>query len=469
MVFTTNVTPQTQLNVRSSAQQVAPDTQEVTLTITVEAKDKDSTLFLAEVAQSGIFVIQGYSAEEQSILIGSFCPNTLYPFAREAISDLVSKGGFPPLLLQPLNFDAIYAQAVQERAARAQRRPAKRRPRQRPARRISTASRIAIVGAGSWGTALAVQFARAGHPAALWARDAAHVAAMQRERRNTRYLPDTAFPETARRHGGSRRGRRARPTTCSSPYRATRCARLLTALAGLPLRRLAWATKGFELDTGLLPYQVAGQLLPASLPTAVLSGPTFAREVGAGLPTAMTIASARRGLRAAPRRAHQQRNLSRLHLERRRRRRGRRRDEERLRDRRRHLRRPGLRREHAHRADCARPRRDDAAGARARRTQGDVHGPRGHGRPRAHVHGRPFAQPPLRARARRRREPQEALRSIGQVVEGYNGARAVQRVAEQHKVPMPIVEQVYRVLHEGADPRAAVAALMRRPISSELG
>jgi preprotein translocase subunit SecB len=119
MVFTTNVSPQTQLNVRSSAQQVAPDTQEVTLTITVEAKDKDSTLFLAEVAQSGIFLIQGYTAEEQSILVGSFCPNTLYPFAREAISELVSKGGFPPLLLQPLNFDAIYTQAVQERAARA--------------------------------------------------------------------------------------------------------------------------------------------------------------------------------------------------------------------------------------------------------------------------------------------------------------------------------------------------------------
>jgi preprotein translocase subunit SecB len=118
MVFTQNVSPQTQLNVRSSAQQVAPDTQEVTLTITVEAKDKDSTLFLAEVAQSGIFVIQGYSAEEQQILIGSFCPNTLYPFAREAISDLVTKGGFPQLLLQPLNFDAIFAQALQERQAR---------------------------------------------------------------------------------------------------------------------------------------------------------------------------------------------------------------------------------------------------------------------------------------------------------------------------------------------------------------
>jgi glycerol-3-phosphate dehydrogenase (NAD(P)+) len=63
----------------------------------------------------------------------------------------------------------------------------------------------------------------------------------------------------------------------------------------------------------------------------------------------------------------------------------------------------------------------------------------------------------------------DALREIGQVVEGYNGARAVHRVAVHHKVPMPIVDQVNKVLHEGADPRAAVAALMRRPISSELG
>ena len=117
-VFTQNVSPQTQLNVRSAAQQVAQDTHEVTLTITVEAKDKDSTLFLAEVAQAGIFVIQGYTADELHILLGSFCPNTLFPFAREAIADVVTKGGFPQLLLQPLNFDAIFAQALQERSAR---------------------------------------------------------------------------------------------------------------------------------------------------------------------------------------------------------------------------------------------------------------------------------------------------------------------------------------------------------------
>jgi preprotein translocase subunit SecB len=115
-VFTTNVAPQTQLNIRSSAQEVAPNTQEVTLTLTVEAKDKDTTLFLVEIAQAGIFSIQGYTADERAMLVGSFCPNTLYPFAREAIADVVTKGGFPQLLLQPINFDALYAQAMRERA-----------------------------------------------------------------------------------------------------------------------------------------------------------------------------------------------------------------------------------------------------------------------------------------------------------------------------------------------------------------
>jgi preprotein translocase subunit SecB len=115
-VFTTNVSPQTQLNIRSSAQDLAPNISEVTLTLTVEAKDKDTTLFLVEIAQAGIFQIQGYTPEEHSVLVGSFCPNTLYPFAREAIADVVGKGGFPQLLIQPINFDALYAQAMQDRA-----------------------------------------------------------------------------------------------------------------------------------------------------------------------------------------------------------------------------------------------------------------------------------------------------------------------------------------------------------------
>jgi preprotein translocase subunit SecB len=115
-IFTTNLAPQTQINIRSAAQEVAPNTQEVTLTLTLEAKDKDTTVFLIEVAQAGIFNIQGYTPEERAVLVGSFCPSTLYPYAREAISDVVAKGGFPQLLLQPINFDSLYSQAVQERA-----------------------------------------------------------------------------------------------------------------------------------------------------------------------------------------------------------------------------------------------------------------------------------------------------------------------------------------------------------------
>ena len=116
-VFTTNAAPQTQLNIRSAAREVAPDTQEVTLTLTVEAKGEDNTLFLIELVQAGVFLIQGYTEEEQQMLTGSYCPGSLYPFAREAIADIVARGGFPQLLLQPINFDALYAQAVRERAA----------------------------------------------------------------------------------------------------------------------------------------------------------------------------------------------------------------------------------------------------------------------------------------------------------------------------------------------------------------
>ena len=114
-VFANNVSPQTKLNIKSSASEVAPDTQEVTLTLTVEAVNEDKTLFMLEIEQAGLFRIQGYSAEEAKMLIGSYCPGTLYPFAREAISDVITRGGFPQLLLQPINFDALYAQALKDR------------------------------------------------------------------------------------------------------------------------------------------------------------------------------------------------------------------------------------------------------------------------------------------------------------------------------------------------------------------
>ena len=114
-IFSTDpLQPQTELNLKTSNRQVSADTQEVGLTVTVEAKMDDKTLFLVELQQAGIFQMNGYSAQEQRMLLGSFCPGTLYPYAREAVSELVAKGGFPQMLLQPINFDALYAQAQQQ-------------------------------------------------------------------------------------------------------------------------------------------------------------------------------------------------------------------------------------------------------------------------------------------------------------------------------------------------------------------
>lgn len=110
--------PQTNLNLRSSHNKVEGDNDlhEVVLTITVDAKENDTTLFLVEVQQSGLFAIAGYSGEELSAIIGSFCPNILFPYAREAIAAVIQKGGFPEFVLQPINFDALYMQSRQQAA-----------------------------------------------------------------------------------------------------------------------------------------------------------------------------------------------------------------------------------------------------------------------------------------------------------------------------------------------------------------
>jgi len=150
---------------------------------------------------------------------------------------------------------------------------------------------MAVIGAGSWGTALAIQLAREGHATYLWGRDPVEVQVMQGARRNLRYLPEAAFPESL--HVAADLGQalsRARDALVAVPSHAFRAT--LERLAPLLNRdtRIAWATKGFESATGLLPHQVALEVL-GQRPGAVLSGPTFAREVGAGLPTAMTVAS----------------------------------------------------------------------------------------------------------------------------------------------------------------------------------
>jgi preprotein translocase subunit SecB len=103
--------PKFQLNMNTSAEELSPDTREVLLTITVEAKQADATLYLVEVKQAGVFTITGTSTEDLKRLVGSFCPSVLFPYAREVISDLIVKGGFPNFLLPLVNFDALYAQA----------------------------------------------------------------------------------------------------------------------------------------------------------------------------------------------------------------------------------------------------------------------------------------------------------------------------------------------------------------------
>ena len=115
----TDWAPKTDLNLRSTHSAVSENTHEVVLAVTVEAKEDDKTMFLVELHQAGIFHLSGYSDDEMKALVGSFCPNILFPYAREAIASMISRGGFPEFVLQPINFDALYAQGVMQAEARA--------------------------------------------------------------------------------------------------------------------------------------------------------------------------------------------------------------------------------------------------------------------------------------------------------------------------------------------------------------
>lgn len=156
--------------------------------------------------------------------------------------------------------------------------------------------KLAFLGAGAWGTALAVAAARR-HEVLLWARDADQAAQMAAERRNSRYLPEAAWPEglsvTADFEAAARHGAQGL-TIVATPMAGLRGT--LQQLGGVA--RVAWLCKGFEAGTGLLGHEVAAQVLPG-VPAAVLSGPSFAQEVAAGLPTALVAASFDAALSAA--------------------------------------------------------------------------------------------------------------------------------------------------------------------------
>lgn len=292
---------------------------------------------------------------------------------------------------------------------------------------------------------------------------------MARERRNGRYLPGVDFPEAltvtallAEAIEGAAVVVLAVPSTA---FRAS-----LEALrdTGVVLNGLAWATKGFEQGTGLLPNEVVGDVLPPGVPTAVLSGPTFASEVGAGLPSAMTIASAsetfaRRLAEAMTSdlfRAYTSPDIIGVEV--------------------------GGATKNVYaigagisdglgfgansrvalitRSLAEMTRLGVALGARSETFMGLA----GMG---------DLVLTCTDDQSRNRRFGlalaagagiEQARDEIGQVVEGYYAARAVHEVAGRRGVDMPIVDHVYRVLYEGLDPRDAVATLMRRPIMSEI-
>jgi glycerol-3-phosphate dehydrogenase (NAD(P)+) len=292
---------------------------------------------------------------------------------------------------------------------------------------------------------------------------------MAREGRNTRYLPDAAFPDgLAIEPVLSRAVGHVEDLLIAVPSHGFRD--VLAELAPMlkPGMRVAWATKGFELDTGRLPHQVAAEVLGAAVPTAVLSGPTFAREVGAGLPTAMTVASRdesyalslARSLSGPNFRAYTSTDMvgvevggatknvlaigagisdglgfganTRVAL--------------------------------ITRGLAEMMRLGVALGADKDTFMGlaglgdlvltctdDQSRNRRLGLMLAA--GRPLA---------------DAQVAIGQVIEGVLAARAVRAVAHRAGVEMPITEQLYAVLYEGAPPHEAVATLMRRAVKSEV-
>jgi glycerol-3-phosphate dehydrogenase (NAD(P)+) len=327
---------------------------------------------------------------------------------------------------------------------------------------------IAVLGAGSWGTALAIQFTRAGRPARLWGRSAEHLAAMERERRNRRFLPEAVFPaglhvvaDLAEAIEGVRDVLLAVP---SSGFRE-----LLLRLAPLlpPQVRLCWATKGFELDTGLLPNEVAHEVLGSGRAVAVLSGPTFASEVGAGLPSAMTIASPdadyaerlARDLSSSSFRAYTSTDITGVEVG------------------------GAVKNVLAIGAGLSdglgfgantrvalitrglveMTRLGVALGARRETFMGlaglgdlvltctDDHS-------RNRRFGLALAQG---------MSVEQALRAIGQVVEGHQAARALHRVAARKGVVMPIAEGIYGVLYEQLPAEQVVRGLMMRPIKPE--
>ena len=112
-IFKQTWKPESTVNLNTEVTKLEDNVFEILLTVTLTTKVGDQTAYLAEVKQAGIFGIKGFPEQEIGPLLGSYCPNLLFPYVREVVSDLVTKGSFPQMVLQPVNFDALYAQHQQ--------------------------------------------------------------------------------------------------------------------------------------------------------------------------------------------------------------------------------------------------------------------------------------------------------------------------------------------------------------------
>lgn len=302
----------------------------------------------------------------------------------------------------------------------------------------------------------------------MWGHDSEHIGRLSAERINAHYLPEAHFPIDldceADLEEAIRDAAEVLVAVPSHAFRATLEALLATSAQ---LRGLAWATKGFERDSGQLPHQVVESLLGKRVPTAVLSGPTFATEVAAGLPSALTIASSdsnfaqslARSIATDKFRAYTSSDVIGVEVG------------------------GATKNVYAIGAGISDGLGFGANTRIALVTRGLAEmtrlGRKLGAKPETFMGLAGIGDLVLTCtddQSRNRRfglalargtSADAALTGIGQVVEGYYGALAVHRVARKLAVDMPIVEEIYRVLYEQEDPRDAVSRLMSRPIMPE--
>lgn len=329
---------------------------------------------------------------------------------------------------------------------------------------------VSILGAGSWGTALAILLARNGMQVTLWGHDAAHMQRLHTERVNAQFLPGAQFPAALEPVSDLQTAVESADTLLVAvPSHAFR--QMLEQLAPLlaPERGLVWATKGLEMQSGKLLHEVAQEVLGSERPLAVISGPTFAGEVARGLPTAATVAANDSQFAA--------RIASLLHND-------------------------SFRAYTS--ADLVGVQLGGAVKNVLAIAAGIADGLGFGANARAALITRGLAEilrlgTPLGGQqetfmglagvgdlvltctdnqSRNRRfglalaagqDPDQARAQIGQVVEGAQTARVVMRMARALDVEMPITEQVYRVLYERLDPREAVHSLFCRAQKPEFG